>query len=103
MFSTLHDFSKTFDIKKLYNGTYLLAYTIDCLYRRRIRRLLRSIIERSILFYNNLLGIIASFPSDPVVCYGGVSTLYCGSNRSDIGTLAWIVQVKGITLTILVN
>ncbi len=33
------------------------------------------------------------------MCYGGVSTLYCGSNRSDIATLSWIVQVDGITLT----
>ena len=33
------------------------------------------------------------------MCYGGVSTLYCGSNRSDIGALSWSVLVDGITLT----
>ena len=45
------------------------------------------------------VGIITSFPSDPVVCYGGVSTLYCGSNRNDITILSWSVLVDGITLT----
>ena len=33
------------------------------------------------------------------MCYGGVSTLYCESNRSDINTLSWAVQVNGIALT----
>ena len=34
------------------------------------------------------------------MCYGGVSTLYCGSNRSDINILSWSVLVDGSTLTI---
>ena len=46
-----------------------------------------------------MIGIITSFPSDPVECYGGVSTLYCGSNRNDINTLSWSVLVDGIALT----
>ena len=54
-------------------------------------------------YYDQLLsscvGIITSFPSDPVVCYGGVSTLYCGSNKNDIALLSWSVLVDGITLT----
>ena len=33
------------------------------------------------------------------MCYGGVSILYCGSNRSDINTLSWSVLVDGSTLT----
>ena len=33
------------------------------------------------------------------MCYGGVSTLYCGSNRSDIANMTWSVLVDGITLT----
>ena len=33
------------------------------------------------------------------MCYGGVSTLYCGSNRNDIGTLSWSILVDGITIT----
>ena len=50
--------------------------------------------------FNSCVGkIITSFPSDPVGCYGGVSTLYCGSNRSDIIVLFWSVLVDGITLT----
>ena len=51
------------------------------------------------VFIDNSVDIITGFPSDPVVCYGGVSTLYCGSNRSDITILSWSVLVDGITLT----
>ena len=50
-------------------------------------------------YLSSCVGIITSFPSDPVVCYGGVSTLYCGSNSSDNGTLSWSVLVDGISLT----
>ena len=50
-------------------------------------------------YLSSCVGIITSFPSDPVVYYGGVSTLYCGSNRSDINTLSWSVLVDGSTLT----
>ena len=53
----------------------------------------------SVSFHSLFQGIITSFPSDPVGCYGGVSTLYCGSNRSDIGTVYWKIQVNGITLS----
>ncbi len=43
--------------------------------------------------------IITSFPSDPVGCYGGVATLHCGSNRSDIGNVYWKIQVNSLTLS----
>ena len=48
---------------------------------------------------SSCVGIITSFPSDPVECYGGVSTLYCGSNMSDVNTLSWSILVNGSTLT----
>ena len=59
-------------------------------------------IDNEIVHMHNLsscVGIITSFPSDPVVCYGGVSTLYCGSNRNDVIAISWSVLVDGITLT----
>ena len=50
-------------------------------------------------YLSSCVGIITSFPSDPVVCYGGVSTLYCGSNRNDVIAISWSVLVDGSTLT----
>ena len=59
-------------------------------------------IDNEIVHMPNLsscVGIITSFPSDPVGCFGGVSTLYCGSNKNDINTISWSVLVDGITLS----
>ena len=85
--------SHTFKLKNM-EHIYTLTLLIAC---GEGGSILLRIMNSPYLSY--CVGIITRFPSDPVVCYGGVSTLYCGSNRNDVIAISWSVVVDGITLS----
>ena len=53
--------------------------------------------NHSVLFYTFPPAIITVPPVDTSICFGGIATFYCESNRTDIANIQWTLKGKVIT------
>ena len=48
-------------------------------------------------FFLHSLAIITVPPVDTSICFGGITTFYCESDRTDIANIQWVIEGEAIT------